>query len=565
MTFRSVENMKRCLLAFERFMSDKYNINIGDFHDSNPRIILYNVMANIEQNAAHKNADIKELNNIALNELRDYYVAKYNIVASHKPNMRPLERERQIHGSRQVTMDMQIKPLTTDKHSSETEKEFSRLMNLRKAELDSGHKIDNIEKPLTEKPMTRDEFQLKMTEFENMRNDFLATSIEINKGHETNDPKSFYDKVLSDNTKNKSDADAHSYKVVEATSAYNKDIIPIMAKLRKSPVCYMIINGFDRDWFSHKKRFQFPLDMTRMSKTYRNVHELAFTKLIIPSEITDERTLTNIPKTSYVHNFRFGFPYLLLIIDEFQDVYDGINPASKRAFTQFVFDSTYTAPNGRGYIIMKASQDEKKIFYPSPISSIQRLSLTIAKPNGTVFNASEDDNTVWKVEYEMYNQKYLKIVLEKYFDKNEFFVGDTVMFRGIEMPYIPRVTSEKEREKLPEYNEYISHKYTYDKIMTFLNRPEGHEIVEIGQPNDEGFFRTFHIAAPMELNAAIGKYVVDKELVDQIVSFNEKAFTCNLNPTPNGMVMNTSLQISLSMQITMAIGDAVDKLMPQIV
>lgn len=563
--FKSVDNMKKCLPVFERYMNDKYNVNVNDFKDSNPRVILYTIMANIEKNDAHRNLPIKELNNMALNDLRDYYITKYTIVASNKPNVRPLDRERQIHGERHVTTDVQIKPMNTDKQPlNDIEREFTRIMNVRKAENDPTVNIDMVEKPQTEKPMTKDEFQLKMTEIENMRNDVLTASIEIQKGQDTSDPKVFYDKVLQANDVNKREAEAYAVGVVDSTSTYNRDIIPVMAKLRKSPTYYAVVNGFDRDWFVFKKRFQFSIDMSRMSRTYRNVHEMAFTKLIIPSEIVDERTVTNIPKTSYVHNFRFGFPYLILIIDEFQDVYDGINPASKRAFTQFIFDSTYTAPNGRGYIIMKSAQDEKKVFYPSPLSSLQRMTLTIAKPNGVVFNTSDDSNTVWKVEYELYNQKHLKIVLERYFDKNEFFVGDTVMFRNFRMPLYTAVTDE-EKKKDPEYIEYASNMYMYDKIMTFINRPEGHEIAEIGQPNDEGFYRTFYIYAPMTLDSTIGKNVVEKPIVDQIVQFNEKTFTCITKPVSNGMVMNTSLQVALSMQVKLAIGDAVDALTPQII
>jgi len=563
--FKSVNNMKKCLAAFEKYMSDKFNVNINDFKDSNPRVILYTIMANIEKNDANRKLSINVLNNIALNDLRDYYIAKYTIVESNKPNVRSLDRERQIHGTRHVTTDMQLMPISTDKKPlTDTEKEFTRIMNMRKTENDSTVNIDMVEKPQTEMPMSKDEFQLKMTEIENMRNDVLTASIEIQKGQETSDPKVFYDKVLQANDANKRHAEVHAVGVVDATSAYNRDIIPVMAKLRKSPTYYAVVNGFDRDWFIFKKRFEFSLDMSRMSRTYRNVHEMAFTKLIIPSEIIDERTLTNIPKTSYVHNFRFGFPYLILIIDEFQDVYDGINPASKRAFTQFIFDSTYTAPNGRGYIIMRSAQDETKVFYPTPLSSLQRLTLTIAKPNGVVFNTSEDSNTVWKVEYELYNQKHLKIVLERYFDKNEFFVGDTVMFRNFRMPLYNAVTDD-EKKVDPEYIEYVSNMYMYDKIMTFINRPEGHEIVEIGQPNDEGFYRTFYIYAPMTVDSSIGKNVIEKPIVDQIVKFNENTFTCITQPISNGMVMNTSLQVALSMQVKLAIGDAVDALTPQII
>lgn len=556
--------MIKCIEAFARFMNDKYNVNIHDFRDSSPRVVLFNIMNEITSSPASASLQINELNNTALHTMRDYYISKYSIIETKKPNVRSLDRERQIHGERPIS-DIQIKPMFTNNREAPVHQDFERIVNIRKAENENDSKV-SVEKPLTEVAMSKDEFQVKLEEFEKRRNDTLTNNIELLKTQDTSDPKQFFAQVLKAN--NDSQKQLLTKQNVQALSSAapvyenhnQRDLVTFTSKIRKSPNYYITINGFDRNWqsASQKARFQFSVDMTSMSRTYKNVHEMAITKLIIPSEIVEERTLTNIPKANYAHKFKFGYPYLLLMIDEFQDMYDGVNPANKRAFTQFIYDTDYQAPNGRGYIILSPTQDERKVFYPSPLSSLQRLTFTVAKPNGMPFNNSRDIYAVWKVEYEAYNQMYLKIVLDKFFDKNEFFTGDIVLMRDYKMPVYDSNTS-------PEYADYQAHKNEYDRIMEFISRPEGHEIVEIGTANTEGFYRNFYIHAPNLFDMNLGKYVIEKALVDRIQAFNDQNYRCCQSPMSNGGVINTSLQLTLNMQVKLAIGDAVEALTPQLI
>lgn len=569
-TFKSVDNMKQCLNIFGRYMNDKYLLDIFTLPDTNPRVLLYQIINDITNNPAYVNFTIKELNNVAMNEMRNVYVDKYSLTENKKLHVGSLDREKQVHGSRKVS-DVQLKPINTKADygtNKPIDKEFDRLMALRKGE-DPLERAPppTTDQPMKEKALSNEEFQSKLTEVEKARSDLMASSIDISKMHEKADPKAFFASVLEAHNQKEV---AHQQQLINDTDkkfaptptpSYEhharKDLIPV-SKFREGPYTYVMINGTDRDWESNRNRFQFSIDMSSMNKTYKNVCELKCTRLIIPSEIMEERSVTNVPKTAFVHNFKFGYPYLLLMLDEFSDVYDGKSNAHQRAFTQFIFDKSYNAPNGRGYITLIPAQDEKKVFYPNPIASLQRLSITIAKPNGTLFNNSQDANHVWKIEYEDYNRLTLKIVLEKYFDRNEFFAGDTILIRNFKMPFY-------KNEGSPEYNDYISNKYVYDTIMDFVNHPEGHDVAEIGKANEEGFYRTFYISAPMKMDTTQGKYIVNQAMIDTIQRYNEQNYACCTSPTPVGSIINSSLQFSLSMSVKMAVGDAVDALTPQIV
>jgi hypothetical protein len=75
-------------------------------------------------------------------------------------------------------------------------------------------------------------------------------------------------------------------------------------------------------------------------------------------------------------------------------------------------------------------QHEKKIFYPAPLSSLNKLSLSLLKPNGALFNNSMDNFNILKLEYDGAKPNYLKITTDIYFDKNEFFIGDFILIKS---------------------------------------------------------------------------------------------------------------------------------------
>ena len=86
--------------------------------------------------------------------------------------------------------------------------------------------------------------------------------------------------------------------------------------------------------------------------------------------------------------------------------------------------------NGRGYVILQPTQNETKMCEQQNLASLQRLTFSVLKPNGTLYSNSIDDYNVWKIDYQCYNTMYLQVVLDKFFDKNEFFIGDTIVIKN---------------------------------------------------------------------------------------------------------------------------------------
>jgi hypothetical protein len=55
------------------------------------------------------------------------------------------------------------------------------------------------------------------------------------------------------------------------------------------------------------------------------------------------------------------------------------------------------------------------------------MTISIRKPSGALISNITDTYNIVKIEYRYYNQQYIKVVLDKYFDKSEYNTGDTVL------------------------------------------------------------------------------------------------------------------------------------------
>jgi hypothetical protein len=181
---------------------------------------------------------------------------------------------------------------------------------------------------------------------------------------------------------------------------------------------------------------------------------------------------------------------------------------------------------------MKPMQKEKKHFYPNPLASLNRLSISLLKPNGTLLNESEDDYKIMHIDYDSTNPQYYRVTTTAYFDKNEFYEGDSVIFKN----YSLSGTSVPSREVL---------------VNEFVNRPEGHEVMKLGTPNANGFYNTFYIKAIGAFDKSAGQYVMDSAAITCLADYNNNEG----NPVVQGDILNNSLQNSIGMSLDVLVGE----------
>jgi hypothetical protein len=325
---------------------------------------------------------------------------------------------------------------------------------------------------------------------------------------------------------------------------------------------YLSIYGFDRNWdTTDPLRYSFTVRMTgynsaAMQGTHRNIHAMRVTRVTLPMEIVQVSGGANPLAIKPVLNndVSFSYPNVTLCIDDIGGVYDGTNDAARRAFCQLVYHRSYKAANGRGYIILEPMQNERKVFYPAPLSALRNLTLSLRRPNGTLFTAAADDYNVQQIAYELSNRQLVKIVLDKYFDRNEFYQGDTVLFRGFDATPLLRAPSAGSPPVPPA---------TLAALAAFINRPEGHTIILVASPNVDGFYRDFYVYAPGVLDQSLGRIVLDDGLIAAIGQLGAPTVPCGSPSTPRcGAVINTSLQTHVAMTLDVFAADPASAMLP---
>ena len=273
-----------------------------------------------------------------------------------------------------------------------------------------------------------------------------------------------------------------------------------------------------------------------MIGTFKDIYSIKITNITIPADISEDYVYSGDNTT---HNFNFNFPYILCNIDQFQDVYDGTDDTIRKSFCQLQYENYLQTPNGRGYLIMKPVQEEIKIFYPNPLSSLPTINISLTKPNGELLNKGKDGQSMFNIS--VHQVYYLKITTTEYFEKNAFCKGDYVRIRNFNLY---KIVGDMNVQYIDEFN-------------TFINRSEGHIIQNDGEPNDNGYYNTFFIKGPGYFDNIQGRFEVNTDLMDTLTKYNTYLIDNDFyndsvadgNNYENGYLLNMSLQNSISMTI----------------
>lgn len=552
--FFKKDNLLFVFGVFKDYMEETYGVNIDKIEDPNiTRRKIFDFMSEINLETEGKNVKTTEKNVMLLSRLKQFYTRQLQLSdkPERKPNIQNLSRDKDIYGNRQVVLQdkrpeidpytRRIEPLEANDRIMLDKLQAARNeeVGLVKKQLDT-RVVQPLEK---DEPESQDAFNRRMQELEKERNATalldprLAIDKERNDANDVQlqDPKAIFADMFAktETTVNRSE---------ELLNNRQEILIP-RNQVRKNIPKYLSINSFDRniqyDAYRYKYTVSFQNKDNDIMSLYKNIESITVSKIIIPEEVLPSNSIVNNVKTAFNHEFSFSYPYLLLSFDEFQDVYDGTNQYARKAFATMIYDRHYKSPNGRGFIILKPIQKEKKTFYPNLLASLPKLTISITKPDGQLLNKSADNYKICKAEYEAFNPQYLKIVTDVYFDKNEFYVGDMLSFSG--HGYVPQTPPHPSS--------------TYVDFTTFINRKEGHEIKQIGSPNDNGYYKTFYIDAPGYFDVVQGKYIVNMTLIEALNAYNA-AINWTTNTATNGYILNNSLQNTVCLKLETIVDDS---------
>ena len=251
---------------------------------------------------------------------------------------------------------------------------------------------------------------------------------------------------------------------------------------------------------------------------YKNVVSITLTKLLLPMNdyIHDVFCNINCDRPTIL-----SLPYVLVQIDEFDGIYRGTNNIVNKTFCKLIYDGYYNNTDSRGYIEFSPINNEKKEFSPNPLSSLNSLSISILKPDGTLLNNKNDMVKVKSIELD---GTKLKITTNIYFHKFDMNVMDKIIIKRFNL--INTDTDSYELEK-------------------FINSSDGHFIGEIGTPNTYGFTNLIYIDPPGTIDYDTGVFTIEPNIATLLLSQNND----------NTFIVNVSMQNYMEFKIDTLEGD----------
>jgi hypothetical protein len=177
----------------------------------------------------------------------------------------------------------------------------------------------------------------------------------------------------------------------------------------------LFVYSADRDWVSNtaENRYNFSVNFdpannqpgfgynTATSAKFKNIVRIEFVKAIMPTESVDVLTTAvsaGTPTPGLITNI-FSFPYLQVRIPELNVNGYGTNDGMNNAFAAISYDAYWTsdsaATNQRGYARMIPKFLKcQKVYYPTPLSTLQKLTFQIQRPDGSLVSTTSDTLTI---------------------------------------------------------------------------------------------------------------------------------------------------------------------------
>lgn len=176
----------------------------------------------------------------------------------------------------------------------------------------------------------------------------------------------------------------------------------------------LFIYSADRDWLRNNKenRYRFTVNFDPAAngqsfgptlasqQKFKNIVRIELVKAILPGEslnVTVQRTRdSRTVGTSFQDNL-LNFPFVTVRVEELENNNYGTDNELDRSFgvlqydAQWLSDTTTQAGSTKGYLAMIPKHLKcQKEYYPTPLSTLQKMTIDIRRPNGELVSSSPD-------------------------------------------------------------------------------------------------------------------------------------------------------------------------------
>ena len=329
---------------------------------------------------------------------------------------------------------------------------------------------------------------------------------------------------------------------------------------------------------------------------YKNISKIKLNEIIVPydylfttynqkNRIQDLKNFVKPPINSFCSSGEldfynpifqqsfFSYPYLLLYIDEIDGVYDSTSNIINKCFSKVVFSGDWNinhyAPDaiiscpGRlpGFIKLLPLQDVEKEYPQSALGSLSKMTIRLLNPQGEIISPNREEAIIDQVCFlpiseNGFDKKCVVIRLKNWVSANTFLTNQIIRITNYNLIL---TTNDSEVNLGVDY------------FGKFLNRPNGHTIMNIGHilndqeigsspitldTNKSGYMNVIFIGGPgyFDDNEGLWKPALDienkagEELLSQdLMKYLSSSETRNLC---YGNLININMQMHLSFTIS---------------
>jgi hypothetical protein len=347
---------------------------------------------------------------------------------------------------------------------------------------------------------------------------------------------------------------------------------------------YIIVNSADRDWLNESldtsNRYNFNVKFGKhdnsasINNIYKNITSIELVNAFMPKD----NVLLQFDTRPYIDIL--SYPYLVLKIPELTNVFRGTNNSTDNAFSILVYDKKHDSQvlsndyiTGNTTIVQSVPERqfyseynksyykyipayfEKKVYDNQPLASLSHMSISVVNPNNENINVMRDvmdiddidftSITSTSLEYSGTNsypfdsssasREYIKISTSQVFSNKLYRIGDNIKIGGF-----TTVSGSTDNEI---------------KLANYLNRSEGHYILNLDQSNlavgeNQGFITDLYISPPGDIN------INSNGTLDNTTYIGSSDIDTLSNiSTTNARLLNTNLQTHFLFKINTREGD----------
>ena len=266
----------------------------------------------------------------------------------------------------------------------------------------------------------------------------------------------------------------------------------------------------DRDWVSNstENRYNFSVNFdpannrsgfgfsTAANIKFKNIVRIEFVKAILPTEGIDVLVAqtTDLSYNSNINVNILSFPYLMVRMKELDTNNYGTNNNIDNAFSVIQYDANWVSDNtalNRGYLAMIPKFMKcQKVYHPTPLATLQKLSVQIERPDGSLVSDALDTvdisgfllssqlktnpagSTTAGTRYADTSGAYIWVQTKTWFNKYSISQGDRLVFKNVVFPTgsVNGGTTD---------------------FLSYIQRAAGHVVVDVGRFQKVGAATSF--------------------------------------------------------------------------